>query len=124
MAPVSSGWMDTNTLSPAIVGAVIGFGIVHFLGWRRVHRLTTHGTSPHANVKCVDCHIGPGAEWFVKAKISGSWQLVSVALDLYPTPIPTPIHNLRPARDTCEQCHWPTKHIGDLLRVKSVFQAL
>ena len=83
---------------------------------------TAHQRSPHAKVKCAECHIGPGAEWFVKAKISGSWQLVSVALDLYPTPIPTPIHNLRPARDTCEQCHWPTKHIGDLLRVKSVFQ--
>ena len=83
---------------------------------------TAHGRSPHARVKCAECHIGPGAEWFVKAKISGSWQLVSVALDLYPTPIPTPIHNLRPARDTCEQCHWPTKHYGDSLRVKSVFQ--
>ena len=83
---------------------------------------TAHGRSPHARVRCADCHIGPGAEWFVKAKISGSWQLVSVALDLYPTPIPTPIHNLRPARETCEQCHWPTKHVGDLLRVKSVFK--
>ena len=31
--------------------------------------------------------------------------------------MPTPLHELRPARDTCEQCHWPTKHIGDKLRV-------
>jgi len=83
---------------------------------------TAHQRSPHARVDCADCHIGPGAEWFVKAKISGSWQLVAVALDLYPTPIPTPIHNLRPARETCEQCHWPTKHFGDTLRVKSVFK--
>lgn len=83
---------------------------------------TAHQRSPHARVDCADCHIGPGAEWFVKAKISGSWQLVAVALNLYPTPIPTPIHNLRPARETCEQCHWPTNHVGDLLRVKSVYQ--
>ena len=83
---------------------------------------TAHQRSPHARVDCADCHIGPGAEWFVKAKISGSWQLVAVALNLYPTPIPTPIHNLRPARETCEQCHWPTNHVGDLLRVKSVFK--
>ena len=82
---------------------------------------TAHQRSPHARVACVDCHIGPGAEWFVKAKISGAWQLVAVALDLYPTPIPTPIHNLRPARDTCEQCHWPTTFIGDLLKVKTVY---
>lgn len=71
----------------------------------------------HASVRCVDCHIGPGADWFVKSKLSGSWQLVSVALDLYPTPIPTPVHALRPARDTCEQCHWPQKFVGDRLRV-------
>jgi nitrate/TMAO reductase-like tetraheme cytochrome c subunit len=71
----------------------------------------------HASVGCVDCHIGPGAGWFVKSKLSGSWQVVSVNLDLYPRPIPTPVHNLRPARDTCEQCHWPEKFVGDRLKV-------
>ncbi len=72
---------------------------------------------PHASVACVDCHIGPGAGWFVKSKLSGSWQVVSVALDLYPRPIPSPVRNLRPARETCEQCHWPQKFVGDRLRV-------
>lgn len=80
---------------------------------------TAYQRSPHARVHCVDCHIGPGAGWFVKSKLSGAWQLVSVALDLYPKPIPTPVHNLRPARDTCEQCHWPTKFVGDRLVVKT-----
>jgi len=71
----------------------------------------------HASARCIDCHIGPGASWFVKSKLSGSWQVVSVALDLYPTPIPTPVENLRPARETCEQCHWPQKFVGDRLKV-------
>jgi hypothetical protein len=79
---------------------------------------TAHQRSPHARVACADCHIGPGADWFVKSKISGSWQLIAVTLNLYPTPIPTPVHDLRPARDTCEQCHWPTKFAGDKLRVR------
>jgi hypothetical protein len=83
---------------------------------------TAYQRSPHARVHCVACHIGPGANWFVKSKLSGAWQLVSVALDLFPRPIPTPIHNLRPARDTCEQCHWPTKFVGDKLRVETRFQ--
>jgi hypothetical protein len=83
---------------------------------------TAYKRSPHSRVKCVECHIGPGANWFVKAKISGAWQLVSVALDLFPRPIPTPIHNLRPARDTCEQCHWPSKFVGDKLRVETRYQ--
>ena len=35
-----------------------------------------------------------------------------MTFDLYPRPIPTPVHNLRPARETCEQCHWPSKFVG------------
>ena len=53
----------------------------------------------------------------MKSKLDGAWQLVSVAFDLYPRPVPTPLHDLRPARDTCEQCHWPSKFVGDKLRV-------
>jgi hypothetical protein len=70
-------------------------------------------------VGCAGCHIGPGAEWFVKAKLSGAWQLVAVALDLYPRPIETPVHSLRPASGTCEQCHWPTKFVGERLKVRT-----
>ena len=82
---------------------------------------TTYKRSPHARVKCVECHIGEGADWFVKSKLSGSWQLVSVALDLYPRPIAVPVHNLRPARETCEQCHWPNKFVGDRFKVNTHF---
>jgi len=78
---------------------------------------TAHARSPHSRVACADCHIGPGADWFVKSKLDGSWQLISVALNLYPRPIPTPLHDLRPARETCEQCHWPSKFVGDKLKV-------
>jgi hypothetical protein len=80
---------------------------------------TAYQDSPHSRVKCVECHIGPGADWFVKSKLSGAWQVVSVNLNLYQRPIPTPIHNLRPARETCEQCHWPSKFVGDRLRVRT-----
>jgi nitrate/TMAO reductase-like tetraheme cytochrome c subunit len=78
--------------------------------------------SPHARVACVDCHIGPGADWFVKSKLSGTWQVIAVTFDLYPRPVPTPIENLRPARETCEQCHWPAKFVGDRLKVITSFQ--
>ena len=80
---------------------------------------TAFQRSPHVGVGCAGCHIGPGAEWFVKAKISGAWQLVAVALDLYPRPIETPVHSLRPASGTCEQCHWPTKFVGERLKVRT-----
>lgn len=79
---------------------------------------TAYQRSPHSRVKCAECHIGPGADWFVKSKLDGAWQLVAVAFDLYPRPIPTPLHDLRPARETCEQCHWPNKFVGDKLTVR------
>jgi hypothetical protein len=74
-----------------------------------------HRDGPHSRVKCVECHIGPGASWFVKSKLDGSRQVIAVMRDTYSRPIGTPVHNLRPARDTCEQCHWPAKFHGDKL---------
>ncbi len=70
---------------------------------------TAYLNSAHARVACVNCHIGPGAGWYVKSKMSGARQVFKTALHIYPTPIPTPVHNLRPAQETCEQCHWPQK---------------
>ncbi len=83
---------------------------------------TAYLASPHARVRCVDCHVGEGVEWFVKAKISGLRQVVAVVRDSYPRPIPTPIENLRPARETCEQCHWPAKFFGTRLHQNPHFR--
>jgi hypothetical protein len=77
--------------------------------------------SPHSRVECVQCHIGPGASWFVKSKLSGMGQVFAVAFNSYPRPIPTPVHSLRPARETCEACHWPQKFEGDRLRIVTKF---
>ncbi|PLY05450.1 MAG: cytochrome C [Desulfuromonas sp.] len=79
---------------------------------------TAYQNSPHSRVKCVECHIGSGATWFAKSKISGARQLAAVAFNTYPRPIKTPVHGLRPARDTCEQCHRPDKFHGDKLVIK------
>lgn len=72
--------------------------------------------SAHARVACAECHIGAGAGWFVKSKLSGTRQVFKVFLDTYPRPIPPAITELRPARETCEQCHWPAKFFGSQLR--------
>lgn len=74
---------------------------------------TAYSGSPHARVACVECHIGPGAPWFVKAKISGTSQVFAVLFHTYPQPIPSPVQALRPARDTCERCHWPQRFGGE-----------
>lgn len=74
---------------------------------------TAYQHGPHARVECVECHIGPGADWFVQAKISGARQVIAVFTGSYSKPIPSPVHNLRPASGTCQQCHWPAKFHGD-----------
>ncbi len=76
---------------------------------------TAYQFSPHARVGCVKCHIGPGADWFVRSKISGTYQVYATIFDKYPRPIPTPIENLRPAQETCEQCHWPKHFFSEKL---------
>jgi nitrate/TMAO reductase-like tetraheme cytochrome c subunit len=83
--------------------------------------LVTYSHGSHASVACVECHIGPGATWFVKSKLSGTYQVYAVAFNKYPRPVPTPIKNLRPAQETCEQCHWPKKFVGNLDRTYNYF---
>jgi hypothetical protein len=82
---------------------------------------TAYVNSPHSRLSCVECHIGPGAPWFVKAKISGLRQVLAVGMKTYDTPIPSPVHDLRPARDTCEHCHWPQKVTGDKFLVRTKY---
>jgi NapC/NirT cytochrome c family, N-terminal region len=74
---------------------------------------TTYQQSPHARVQCVECHVGEGVGALIDAKINGMWQMVSASFNLYERPIPTPVSNLRPARETCEKCHWPEKFLGN-----------
>lgn len=75
---------------------------------------STYQRGAHARVECVECHIGSGASAFVKAKINGTHQLIAYTLDNYNRPIATPVKNLRPARETCEKCHWPDKFHGNI----------
>ncbi len=83
---------------------------------------STYQNSPHSRVECVECHIGPGAGWFVRSKVSGLRQVVAVTLHTYSRPIPSPVKYLRPARETCEQCHWPQRFTGDKLLVNTSYK--
>lgn len=78
--------------------------------------LTTYLHSPHARVACSECHIGPGAAWYVKAKFSGLYQVYATLFNKFERPLKTPVKSLRPAQETCEQCHWPQKFSGNLDR--------
>jgi hypothetical protein len=83
---------------------------------------STYQNSPHSRVECVECHIGPGAGWFVRSKLSGLRQVLAVTFHTYSRPIPSPVKYLRPARETCEQCHWPQRFTGDKLLVNTSYK--
>jgi nitrate/TMAO reductase-like tetraheme cytochrome c subunit len=76
-----------------------------------------HQNGPHAKVHCVTCHVGPGARGMIHAKVNGIRQVYLVATGGYRQPIPTPVEDLPSTAHTCQQCHWPDRHIGDVVKV-------
>jgi hypothetical protein len=78
---------------------------------------TAHQHSPHANIKCVECHIGPGLPALVHAKLNGLNQVYGVLTGSYEKPVPAPVHGMADAELTCGECHDPTADLGEILRV-------
>ncbi len=126
-----SGFVIGTTVINVLIASQLSYGAVSYMETvqfcgQTCHTVmkpefTAYQNSPHSRVECVKCHIGPGASWFVRSKLSGVRQVFAVTFHTYSTPIPTPVRNLRPARDTCEACHWPDRFGGDRLRIISSF---
>ena len=72
-----------------------------------------HDTGPHANVKCVECHVGAGAASFVSAKAAGTRRVMAMLRHNYSRPIVPEPNQLVKAADTCERCHSPAQYHGD-----------
>ena len=85
---------------------------------------TAHQLPPHQSVSCASCHIAPGADGWLKAKMSGTRQLMAVVFNSFPRPIESAMESNRliSSTDTCEQCHTRNKPMGPRLRVFSKFQ--
>ena len=76
---------------------------------------TAYLTSPHARILCVECHIGRdylGSR--VLRKVGDLKHVFATAFKTYEFPIRA--DDMRPARETCEQCHSPQKFADDSLR--------
>jgi nitrate/TMAO reductase-like tetraheme cytochrome c subunit len=85
-------------------------------------QFVTYQNSPHARVSCTECHIGPGAKNFVKAKFGGIHQLFATIQNDFERPIHFG-HRIEINQETCEQCHWPQRYIGDVDRTYTHFLA-
>jgi hypothetical protein len=127
----TAAWVGGFTVFNAIILSVGSYRSVEYMDSANFCGQTCHTVmqpeytaylnSPHQRVSCVQCHIGPGAGWFVKSKLSGVRQVLAVTFHNYDHPIPSPVEQLRPARETCEQCHWPMMFTGDRLIVRKKF---
>lgn len=121
------GAVAALTLVNLVLLSIASYGAVHYMETsefcgRVCHttmepQFVAHQSGPHARVPCVACHVGGGVEALVESKLAGTRQLWQVATGNIPTPIPSPIHNLRPARETCERCHWPEIFHGNEVSV-------
>jgi hypothetical protein len=82
----------------------------------------TYQNSPHARVPCAHCHIGPGASFWVKSKMDGLRQVYATIFKTYSRPIVTPVKELRPAQETCEECHWPRQFYGEKMVTRRYYR--
>jgi len=116
------------TLVNIIIGTQVTYRAVSHMDTPQFCGATCHAmspqfaayqNSPHSRVECVECHVAPGATGWVNSKAAGLRQLVETALNTYPRPIPSAItsNRLVPARETCENCHWPQQFSGVTLRL-------
>src|SRR6185295_19364595 len=75
-----------------------------------------HAASFHARVDCVECHMGRMSTLQLMAikptHINELWGMIVG----YERPVHT--HSLRPARESCEACHWPEAAHNDTVRVR------
>lgn len=126
----------------AFVGGSVGFIFLTALGSYQTYHLTetnafcgqachtpmepqfsAHQHSAHAQVSCVSCHVGPGAENYIRTKVSGVRQLFQMVMNSYPRPILIRHDEQRVAEVTCQTCHWSQKHTGDVHRSYKRFLA-
>jgi len=75
---------------------------------------TAYQVSPHARVQCVECHIGRGFFGTQFLRKAGDIKHVTATL-FHNYEFPITAGELRPARETCEKCHFPEKFSDDSL---------
>jgi NapC/NirT cytochrome c family, N-terminal region len=112
------------TFVNVLIVSLAALGTVHHMESAEFCGATCHTTmepewkayqvSPHAEVDCVACHVGSGAKALVQSKVAGTRQLWHVITNNIPKPVDA--REMRPARDTCQACHWNEKPHGDELR--------
>lgn len=105
------GWTYTN--SPEFCGTACHTMPPEYSAYLR---------SPHARVQCVECHLGRDEVTTQFTRKAGDLRhVVAIFTEDYEFPIYA--KNMRPARDSCERCHFPEKFSDDSLRELRAYQS-
>ena len=121
LAPHPASALPTGIFALLLVVGTLGFAAVWtsvtLIQWTetasfcgRCHQmgpeLAAYEAGPYRDVTCGECHVEPGVEGWIKAKLDGTKQLIQVITGVYPKPVPPPDHSdLLPVKDTCLRCH-------------------
>lgn len=83
---------------------------------------TAYLVSPHARIACVECHIGRG---FIATQITRkAGDVKHILYTLTKTyEFPITASEMRPARESCEKCHFPEKFSNDTLKEIRTFSS-
>jgi hypothetical protein len=125
------GVVGILTVVNATLIAVAGLGATHYMETTEFcgqvchepmkPEFSAHAVGSHSSVPCVACHVGPGAQGVVRAKMNGTRQLYKVLTGTYARPIPVPAHGLPTAQGTCEGCHTPGRAERDVIRIARTY---
>jgi nitrate/TMAO reductase-like tetraheme cytochrome c subunit len=79
-----------------------------------------HAASSHARVQCVECHMGRLSTLeLMLIKPTHMHELWGMVVGYER---PTHAKTMRPARDSCEACHWPSVKHSDSVRTKTRYE--
>ena len=121
-------FLGVTTLFNVILGTQFTYRAVEYMETPQFCGATCHNMKPeftahqnaaHSRVECVECHVAPGVGGWIAGKAAGTRQLYETLSNTARKPIPSALESNRlvPARETCENCHWPDKFSGARLRL-------
>ncbi len=133
--PSSPMWVRLMPYGTLAFAALMAFALMG-AGWEYTNTSEFCGTqchtmppeyisyqqSPHANVKCVECHIGRTT---IATQFTRKAQDISHIVKFLGTGYEMPIYSkkLRPASQVCERCHNPSKFSPNSLETITRFDA-
>jgi hypothetical protein len=124
-------WVLVGTVVNLVIITAAGFQAVHYVDSPAFCGSVCHTPmqpqfvqwplGPHAQIACVECHVGTERGSFIKAKLAGTRRLARMITGTYARPIVAAAATIPAAAFTCEQCHSTALFSGDKVIVARTY---